>query len=202
VSNRYFSKLIFDTGASLMLIAHNNCTTCGDHVLFDPDASSTFSGLPGHKAEITFGSSGGGTVGGSEIQGANCTAVTDTVRMAGRGVPSEFMMCDNFSSGLREQPPDGLFGMGLLLNVDWGLGPNLTDPYKTIYWHLVETGQIPGPEFSFSFISECNVDKCRDGVLTLGGTDHSQYIPSTLKKIPLNWYVKFVLSLPFSLSRE
>ena len=197
-----------------MLIAHNNCTTCGDHVLFDPDASSTFSALPGHKGEITFGSSGGGTVAGSEVQGANCTAITDTVRMAGRGVPSEFMICDNFSSGLREQPPDGLFGMGLLLDAEWGVGPNLTDPYKTIYWHLVETGQIPAPEFSFSFISECKEcgghkgkgngkGKCRDGVLTLGGTDRSQYIPSTLKKIPLSWYVNFGLSIaPFRLSQE
>jgi hypothetical protein len=165
-----------------MLIAHKNCTTCGDHQLYDPEQSSTYSGLPGYKSEVTFGSQGGGTTSSPEVQGANCTVVTDTVGMAGRTAPTEFMICDNYSSGLREQPPDGIFGLGSMPVVPWG--PNLTD-YSPTYWQLVESGQVPGPEFSFSFISD--PVRGRDGVLTLGGTDPSLYIPGTLKEIPLNW---------------
>ncbi|EAQ82904.1 hypothetical protein CHGG_11080 [Chaetomium globosum CBS 148.51] len=153
-------KLIFDTGASLMLIAHKNCTTCGNHPLYDPTASQTFSAQPGYKLEVTFGSQGGGTTSTPEVQGANCTVVTDTVRMGGRGPPaSEFLICDNYSSGLRDQPPDGIFGLG-------------STPYA-----------LPAPEFSFSF---ARVPR-RAGVLTLGGTDRSQYVPGTLRTIPLNW---------------
>lgn len=171
-----------------MLIAHKNCTTCGNHTLYDPSKSSTFSPLPGYRAEVTFGSQGGGTTSSPEVQGANCTVVTDTVRMAGRGVASEFMVCDNYSSGLREQPPDGIFGLGSTTYGQWEESPNST--YKPIYWHLVETGQLPGPEFSFSFIPDRRRGRrlaARAGVLTLGGTDRSQYLPSTLKTIPLNW---------------
>ncbi|KAK4149198.1 aspartic peptidase domain-containing protein [Chaetomidium leptoderma] len=157
-------KLIFDTGASLMLIAHKNSTTCGSHVLYDPSQSSTFSEQPGYKLEVTFGSQGGGTTSTPEVQGANCTVVTDTVRMAGQGARSEFLVCDNYSSGLRDQPPDGIFGLG-------------STPYA-----------LPSPGFSFSFVSDRGKGpRGRAGVLTLGGTDRSQYIPSTLKKIPLNW---------------
>ncbi|KAK3292033.1 aspartic peptidase domain-containing protein [Chaetomium fimeti] len=171
-------KLIFDTGASLMLIAHKNCTTCGSHPLYDPAASQTFSAHPGYELEVTFGSQGGGTTSSPEVQGANCTVVTDTVRMAGRGVGTEFLICDNYSSGLREQPPDGIFGLG-------------STPYAL--WNELEG--LPGPEFSFSFTPDRKGGNSgnsgngggRAGVLTLGGTDRSQYIPSTLHKIPLNW---------------
>ncbi|KAK4098742.1 acid protease [Parathielavia hyrcaniae] len=147
-------KLIFDTTAHLMLIAHKNCITCGDHQLYDNDASSTYSGLLGYRSE-----------------GGNCTVVTDLVGMAGRAASSEFMT------------PDGIFGMGSMPVVPWDHTSNSTD-YSPAFWQLVNGGQLPGPESSFSFISD---RKGRDGVLTLGGTDRSQYIPSTLKKIPINW---------------
>ncbi|KAL2186174.1 acid protease [Thermothelomyces heterothallicus CBS 203.75] len=177
-------KLIFDTGASLMLIAQKNCTTCGDHPLYDPDRSSTFSPLPGYRGEVTFGDQGGGTISSPEVQGANCTVVTDTVRLAGRGAPSEFMMCDNYSSGLRDQPPDGIFGLSSTPYAVWDLtaGGNAT-AYTPAFWNLVRSGQLPGPEFSFSFVP----DRRRAGVLTLGGVDRSQYVAGTLRKIPLNW---------------
>ncbi|KAL2151409.1 hypothetical protein VTH82DRAFT_6507, partial [Thermothelomyces myriococcoides] len=173
-------KLIFDTGASLMLIAHKNCTTCGNHPLYDPDRSSTFSPLPGYRGEVTFGSQGGGTISSPEEQGANCTVVTDTVRMAGRGVPSEFMICDNYSSGLRDQPPDGIFGLGSTPSAVWDpTVPGNATTYTPVFWNLVRSGHLPGPEFSFSFVSDRPSHhhhrrrRRRAGVLTLGGTDRS-----------------------------
>jgi hypothetical protein len=166
-----------------MLIAHKNCTTCGSHPLYDPSASQTFSAQPSYELEVTFGSQGGGTTSTPEVQGANCTVITDTVRMGGRGVASEFLICDNYSSGLRDQPPDGIFGLGSTPYAVWDEIEGVATEYTPVFWHLVQTGQLPSPEFSFSFTP----DRHRAGVLTLGGTDKSQYIPSTLQTIPLNW---------------
>ncbi|KAH6615547.1 aspartic peptidase domain-containing protein, partial [Chaetomium sp. MPI-SDFR-AT-0129] len=177
-------KLIFDTSASIMLVAQNNCTTCGNHTLFEPSKSSTFSPQPNRTLLITFGQ-GAGTVSSPEVQGANCTVVTDTLRMAGLAPggdnpTSEFAICSTYSSGLRDQPPDGLFGLSSTPTSFW----NETEgEFTPIYWGLVKTGQIPGPEFSFSFVPS----KKPSGVLTLGGTDRSLYLPNTLRKIPLNW---------------
>ena len=179
-----------------MLIAHKNCTTCGSHPLYEPSASTTFSAQPGSKLEVTFGSQGGGTTSTPEVQGANCTVVTDTVRMAGRGddVYSEFLICDNYSSGLREQDPDGIFGIGLTPEGNWDETQGNATAFKPVFWNLVASGQIPGPEFSFSFISDRGSPRGgRAGVLTLGGTDRSLYIPSTLKTIPLNRYADLAL---------
>ncbi len=135
--------------------------------------------MPGNKSELFFNSGGGGTVGSDEVEGANCTLVTDVVGMGGRGVPSQLEICDNFSSGLRIQDPDGLFGMPPY--VDPAVSPVAFPP---IYWNLVHSGQIPGPEFGISMVSD---RPGREGVLTLGGTDRTQYLLGTLKTIPLNW---------------
>ena len=168
----------------MMLIANKNCTNCGSHTLYDAALSSTYSPLPGWASAPLFGSQGGGTSGSPEVQGANCTVVTDVVGMAGRGVASEFLTCDGYSSGLRIQDPDGLFGMPSTPPGNWFLANGSAPEYKHIYWHLVETGQIPGPAFAFSLVSD---RPGRAGVLTLGGTDRSQYIPATLRTIPLDW---------------
>ncbi|KAK3303049.1 aspartic peptidase domain-containing protein [Chaetomium strumarium] len=164
-------SLIFDTGAPMMLIAANNCTTCGTHPRFDPSKSSSFSPQPGFRITMYFNSGGGGTINGPQQQNANCTVVTDTVRMVDRPTSgSQLLICDTYSNLLREQTPDGLFGLSSTPTSLWGIEPNL-----------------PTPEFSFSYIPSHGPNGRRDGVLTLGGTDRSQYIPSTLRKIPLNW---------------
>ncbi|KAL2268285.1 hypothetical protein VTJ83DRAFT_3131 [Remersonia thermophila] len=203
---RLRSNVIFDTAANMMLIGHKNCTTCGNHTLYDENKSGTSSLLPGHRLQMTFGSQGGGTTSSDEVQGANCTVVTDTVSMAGRAASAaEFLVCDTYSSGLREQAPDGIFGIGSIGDMVWDpFRPNETY-YKSIYWILVDSGQMPSPEFSFSFVPDgrghgsnsmgkgkgngkgTNGHGGRAGVLTLGGTDPSQYIPGTLRKIPINW---------------
>jgi hypothetical protein len=190
-----------------MLIGYKNCTTCGTHALYDDAKSSTSSPFPGYRSEVLFGASGGGTVASDEPQGANCTVVSDTVRMAGRDAPrAEFLVCDNFSSGLRTQDPDGIFGIGSVGDAFWDYFRQNETSYKSIYWILVDSGQIPSAEFGFSFISDgqgCSGKNHkrgkgkakgkekgqvgRAGVLTLGGTDPSQYIPGTLRKIPLDW---------------
>jgi hypothetical protein len=170
----------------MMLIAHKNCTTCGNQPLYDPSKSSTSSPLPGYKIEATFNSGGGGTRGGNETQGGNCTALTDVVRMGGRGVTADFLACDTYSSGLREQDPDGLFGMPSTSYANWMFFDNSTR-HTPVYWHLVQSGQLPSAEFGISLVADRKGPNGRAGVITLGGTDRSQYIPGTLKKIPLNW---------------
>ena len=169
----------------MMLIARKGCTTCGSHPLYDPAKSRTYSALPGYKSQIFFGSAGGGTISSNETQGANVTVVTDVVSMAGRGRASEFVICDDYSSGLRDEDPDGIFGISSTPYASW-FG-NDSSAFVPVFWNLVQSGQLPGPEFSFSFISDRKGPNGRAGVLTLGGTDQSQYIPGTLKKIPLNW---------------
>jgi hypothetical protein len=133
---------------------------------------------------VGFGSAGGGTVASPEPQGANCTIVSDTVGMGtARGAHSQFLACDVYSSLLTAEPPDGLFGMPSTPNITVPINPATNFTLKTIFWHLVDSGQLPRPEFSFSLIP----DGCRAGVLTLGGTDPSLYVPGTLRKIPLDW---------------
>ncbi|KAL2016211.1 hypothetical protein VTK56DRAFT_4068 [Thermocarpiscus australiensis] len=168
-------NVVFDTGAGFLLIGRDNCTTCGQHNLYSPSASSTFS----NRQEIFFGGAGGGTVPYVEDQGANCTAVTDTVRMGDRSALQElFLACDTYSEGLRVQLPDGIFGLGSDNTTTWG---NVT--VEPIFWKLVSSGQLPSPQFSFSFVASGH----RSGVLTLGGTDPSLYYPDTTKTIPMDW---------------
>ncbi|KAK4124429.1 acid protease [Parathielavia appendiculata] len=92
--------LVFDTSASLMLIAHKNCSTCGDHQQYDHEASSTRSGLSRYRREILFGNQGGGTTGSDEPQGANCTS--------GQLLGAEF----NFSFISDRKGHDGVLTLG------------------------------------------------------------------------------------------
>lgn len=181
------SNVVFDTAAPFLLLPGNNCTNCGQqHNHFAPSRSDTFLRRPGYDVETFFGAAGGGTVPYVEPQGANCTVVTDTVRLAGRSAPGqEFLLCHSYSTGLRVQHADGIFGLGTLPSGTWP-GGDETD-FKTAYWQLVDNGQLCRPEFAFSFVGGARNDKKRSGVLTLGGTDPSLYRPRTLQTIPLDW---------------
>lgn len=158
------------------MLPRDTCTDCGEqHHLFKPSTSTTFSTQPGYPLQVYFGTTAGAP------EGANCTAVSDTVRMAGHSaMQQQFLLCHTYSQGLRVHPPDGLFGLGSTLMNTW-YGPN--EQFKAAYWQLVENGELPRPEFSFSFVGNAH----RDGVLTIGGTDPSLYWANSLKKIPLDW---------------
>ena len=172
-----------DTGANFMLIPRDNCTNCNaevQHNLYKPSQSSTFRNEPGTFLQTFFGS-----YTSDEQEGANCTIVSDTVRMAGReALNQQFVACYTYSGGLREMPSDGIFGLGSTLANHWG--PSPSDPeFKAVYWQLVENGALTSPEFSFLF--QGDKQNTRDGVLTLGGTDKRLYHPETLVNIPLDW---------------
>ncbi|KAK0667488.1 aspartic peptidase domain-containing protein [Cercophora samala] len=177
-------KVIFDTGSPYLLLPRDNCTTCSlEQRLFNPSLSSTFSSNPGISLELFFGTAGGGTRPSEESQGANCTAVTDTVSVSYppiEGANQQFLLCDYYSSGLATQPADGIFGLGPLANGYWpDEANNSTVEFETAYWNWVETGDL-GSEFGF-YLGE-------RPVLTIGGTDERFYYPATLRSrtIPLD----------------
>ncbi|KAK4198853.1 aspartic peptidase domain-containing protein [Triangularia verruculosa] len=179
-------KVIFDTGSPYLLLPRNNCTTCSpEQNLFNPSLSSTFSPGPGISLELFFGTAGGGTVPTNTSQGANCTAVTDTVSISSPpldGLNQQFLLCDYYSSGLADQPADGIFGLGPVPTGFWpDKQTNTTIEFETAYWNWINsntTGEL-SPEFGF-YLGE-------KPQLTIGGTDTRLYYPSTLRSrtIPL-----------------
>ncbi|KAK4111684.1 acid protease [Canariomyces notabilis] len=175
------SNVVFDTGAAALLLPRSNCTTCGGHHnLFDPSSSGTFSAQPGVWIEGLFAGATGHTIPSTDPQGANCTAVIDTVHVGDRQAQQQqFLLCDVYSPGLAEQLADGIFGLGSTRRFSFGPWTN----FSTAYGNLLDSGTLRRPEFGFSLI-ETNT---RSGRLTLGGTDPSLYIPGTLKTIPLDW---------------
>lgn len=160
------------------MLPRNNCTNCGpQHNLFNPSQSTTFSSQPGYWEPVYFG----GTTSTGEQEQADCSVVTDTVRMAGHSaLQQQFLLCGSYSEGLAALPSDGIFGLGSTIMNTWYFA-NAT--YRSVYWNLVQSGELPGPEFGISYTRKNQ----RDGVLTLGGTDTSLYKTETLETVPLDW---------------
>ncbi|KAK4665021.1 uncharacterized protein QC763_509770 [Podospora pseudopauciseta] len=178
-------KVIFDTGSPYLLLPRDNCTTCSpEQNLFNPFLSSTFSSSPGIPLQLFFGTAGGGTRPTNTSQGANCTAVTDTVAISSppiTGYDQQFLLCDYYSSGLATQPADGIFGLGPLPTDFWpDQASNTTAEFETAYWNWINnTGGDLGPEFGFYLLGP-------KPQLTVGGTDARLYYPSTVQTIGLD----------------
>ncbi|KAK4161883.1 aspartic peptidase domain-containing protein [Cladorrhinum sp. PSN259] len=126
-------NVILDTGSPLPLVLpSSSCTSCSSppsllpfktHDLFNPSLSTTFSGLPVTIPPLNFSGTGGGTVPYRTPQGANCTAVSDTVTIAGRSIPNqEFLLCDYYSEAFVDQFPDGILGLGSTPSEQWPSG--------------------------------------------------------------------------------
>ncbi|KAK4178553.1 aspartic peptidase domain-containing protein [Triangularia setosa] len=173
-------KVIFDTGSPYLLLPQNNCTTCSaQKSLFNPSLSSTFSPTPGLSLQLFFGTAGGGTVPTNIFQGANCTAVTDTVSVSSpppiTGTSQQFLLCDYYSSGLAAQPADGIFGLAPTPTGLWpDLATNTTLEFETAYWNWITKNDGLGPEFGFYL----GGDRPQ---LTIGGTDTNLYYTSKLR---------------------
>lgn len=142
------------------------CPNCNKTNVFDPTKSTTFSPLPGLDIDPLFGTAGD-TVPIDTPEGANCTVVTDTVRIGSAAAPpSQFLLCDSYGAGLAGQPPDGLFGLGSTDTASWD-GVNF---FNTIYQAMVNNGQLPSPVFGYHMIP----GKKYGSQLTFGGVDKSR----------------------------
>lgn len=137
-----------------------NCgATCGTHNRYNSSKSSTFSPLPGTQFDQGFGT-GGTPVPLTAGQGAHVTQVTDKVCLGGLCVPQQqIQVADTYVEALNDQPLDGLFGMSIV-----------NGSYS--WWeNVVNSGQVPSPEFSFYMIP----GQKYGGELTLGGRDPSKF---------------------------
>jgi len=160
------SKVIFDTGSYGLLIPSKICPNCNKTNVFDPTKSTTFSPLPGLEINPLFGTAGD-SVPIDTPEGANCTAVTDTIGIGHASVPAkEFLLCDSYGPGLAGQPPDGLFGLGSSATASWD-GIHYFD---TIYHAMVNSGQLTSPVFGYHMIP----GQKYGSQLTFGGVDKSR----------------------------
>jgi len=157
----------------------SNCTTCGTaKSLLDTSQSSTFRNEPGLSFTPAYGT-GGDTVPLATPEEASCTVVTDKVSI-GDSLSSpeqQFLLCDSVGSAMRTQPVDGILGLGPFPIVSW----DAENSYEPAYWHFVNTGQLPAPEYGLYIRPEK-----KDGhELTLGGVDETKF-EGEIKTLQLN----------------
>ncbi|KAH8903387.1 acid protease [Coniochaeta sp. PMI_546] len=157
--------VIFDTGADDLLLPSVDCSTCSTrqwpHSLFHSNKSSTFQNTPGDDYDIYFGTGGTSIPFGTNYEGAHIREVTDKVCIDDLCSPSQFFLLGTqYDAALIEQPFDGILGMGI---------ESATN--HSFYWYLVNSGQLPGPEFSF-YIEPREV---HGSEITLGGVDKGKY---------------------------
>lgn len=158
---------MYDTGSNYLVLPDKACTTCGNDALFDPAQSTSFSSLPG-SGEYTLleYSTAATSVPISDNDAANCTIVTDVVRLHGLKSPEQtFYLCNLYPSSFENVPMDGILGLGISPR---GNDDNSTTPS---FWSWYSHGLLPEPVFSFYLIPGAEVG----AELTLGGIDHSKY---------------------------
>lgn len=138
-----------------------DCTTCGNHKLYDAGSSSSFSAWPGTEVYPAF-ATGADSIPLSQVEGANCTVNTETVSIGDLQVKNQsFLSCSSYTPALDNQPIDGIIGLGL---------PNATG-FGSWFWNLYDGGQLGSPVFSFSMPA----GKIDGAELTLGGIDETKY---------------------------
>lgn len=162
----YARTALFDTGSSLLFLPRNNCTTCPNLTLFDPNKSSTFSALPGTEANFTF-ATGADSVPLPQPERLRCRSVHDTVSLSWGKLKVDgqhFALCDTYAGTpdkADKSPISGILGMGFQ-------GPSVEE--TAWYWNLVEDGQLESPLFSL-YIPPHDL---AGGQVTLGGVDESK----------------------------
>ncbi|KUI68961.1 Cathepsin E [Cytospora mali] len=154
-------NVLVDTGSQGLLLPSINCTSCETQALFDPSKSSTFSWSPDESDQILF-STGGDTVPFNEPQGANCTIVTDNVRIQGLTATAfTFFLCDQEGPALSSMPNiDGI--LGLEIQDESGLG---------FFWDLYDQGVLADPVYGVY----APPGQVTGGELTIGGVDDAKF---------------------------
>ncbi|KAK8079322.1 pepsin A1 [Apiospora phragmitis] len=173
-------SVLWDTGSTYLLLPQSNCSNCGNHPLFDPGSSSSFSGSPGTTVNPLF-STGADSIPLSQPEGATCHVNTETVSIGELQVKNQsLLLCDSYAPVLSQQPIDGIIGLGL---------PH-AGSVKSWYWNLYDSGQLESPVFSF-YTPAGNINGSE---LTLGGIDDSKYKGDLLytnlnQEVPSGWVV-------------
>lgn len=155
--------MIWDTGSGDLIIPSKKCTTCGSDHLFDYTKSSTFKAGDGTEDSVSFAT---GVKADPLPEYATVTGTDnkDTVSIVGqtvKGMP--FFMADKYPPALTESPIDGIIGLS---------------PDSPWLWSLAKQNPNIKPVFGFRL----NRGNDTTGVLTIGGTDPTQY-SGTLKQV-------------------
>lgn len=185
------STVNFDSASDELVLPSADCTTCSTkdwpHPLFNYNKSSTFRPTPGGEFDALYGTGGTTIPFGYNYQGAHIREVTDKVCISDLCSPSQYwLLGTEYDPALVEQPFDGLLGMNIEIATN-----------HSFYWYLVESGQLPAPEFSY-YIEPREVHGSQ---ITLGGVDKSKY-KGEISTLPLSpiaadpRVVAWVLQLP------
>lgn len=156
----------FDTGRTLLFLPRTNCTTCPHLTLFDPDKSSTFSGLPGIEATFPF-VAGADSIPLLRPEEVTCQSVHDTVSLSYGKLKVDgqhFALCDKymgFPDPPARSPISAIMGMGIR---------NPTVNETPWFWNLVESGQLESSLFSLYTPPH----DLAGGQVTLGGVDEAK----------------------------
>ncbi|KAK8116979.1 uncharacterized protein PG998_005260 [Apiospora kogelbergensis] len=155
-------SVLWDTGSPFLLLPNNSCNNCGDHRLFSPGNSTTFTAIQPQTLDNISFVTGPDAIPLSAPQGATCTENVDKVSIGHLVVPDQaFLLCNSYAPMMNEQPMDGIIGLAL---------PSATS-VKSLFWSLWDSGQLESPVFSFYMPT----GKIEGAELTLGGIDESRY---------------------------
>ncbi|CAJ2512164.1 Uu.00g051790.m01.CDS01 [Anthostomella pinea] len=155
--------VLFDTGYGDLIIPQSNCTTCGEHTLFNPNNSSSFSAIPNGSIMVLFGT-GADSVPLSEEETASGNIVYDRVAIGPLKYDDQaFILCDKYTSALSSMPIDGIMGLSPM---------NVTDlDEPSFFWNLWKSGQLQSPVFSLYMPA----DNASGAEITLGDSDPDKY---------------------------
>ncbi|KAK8063025.1 hypothetical protein PG997_015122 [Apiospora hydei] len=153
--------VLIDTGSPYLMLPASNCTTCGDHTLFDAALSSTFSVSSATPINPQF-ATGADAIPLNQSEGATCYLNADTVDFVGLQVQNQpLLLCDSYAPTLNDMPIDGILGMA---------PPNDTS-VKSLYWNLYDSGIFQVPEFGL-YLAQGTSGAAE---MSLGGLDADMY---------------------------
>ncbi|PYI01221.1 acid protease [Aspergillus sclerotiicarbonarius CBS 121057] len=156
--------VMYDTGSTELVLPSKDCIDCGNHTLFDPNKSRSFSRVPDVNLVGEY-STGATTVPLSESEVVNCTVNSDTVRLGGLTASDQWiLLCTQFPSVFKDLPMDGIMGLGV--------APRSSDDRIPTFWSWYLSGQLAEPIFAFYFVP----GSVHHAELTLGEVDPSKFI--------------------------
>ncbi|KAI0023101.1 aspartic peptidase domain-containing protein [Xylariomycetidae sp. FL0641] len=156
--------VLWDTGSTDLLIPGTNCTTCGEHRLFNPNESSTYAPVPNPDVSIPFISGPGAEV-LAEPEVVHGLLSYDTIAVGPLNHSSQaILVAQDTTDTWNRVPVDGIMGLGPV-NVS-------VSEQDSFFWNLYAHEQLRSPVFSLYLPDD---DDDGGAQLTLGGVDHSKH---------------------------